>query len=143
MVQATLVLSCILRRGDPKAAVNEIKLPQSPKARARPGERLIGKRGAQPKSSSMFKQPTFMSANFLSLESVIDAAPSTAQPFVTCQFPECSPVIPWTGYVCYDNDLNKTACRIQNRPTTDLINGICKELELRTTECMAGTVLYL
>ena len=45
--------------------------------------------------------------------------------------------------MCYDNDINKTGCRIQNRPTPDQINGICKELELRTTECIAGTLLYL
>lgn len=37
--------------------------PQSIKARARPRERLINK-STRSKSSSMFKQPTFMSANF-------------------------------------------------------------------------------
>ena len=83
-----------------------------------------------------------MSANFLPAETVITAASSAAQPFVTCQFPECTPVIPWTGYVCYDNDVTNISCRIQNRPTPDLINGICKELELGKTECIAGTVLY-
>ena len=76
----------------------------------------------------MFKQPTFMSANFLPSDKVIVAAPSAAQPFVTCQIPECIPVVPWTGYVCYDNDENNVACRIQNRPTPDSINGVYKEL---------------
>ena len=54
-----------------KAAVNDNKLPQSPKARARPPERLISKLSGKPKSSSMLNQPTFMSANFLSSKSVI------------------------------------------------------------------------
>lgn len=115
--------------GRPQAAVKN-KLPQSPKARARPTNHQVASWAAQSKSSGTLKQPTFMSANFLSSESVITAASSAAQPFVTCQFPECTPVVPWTGYVCYDNDVTKIACRIQNRPTTDLINGICKELEI-------------
>ena len=128
--------------GRRKAAANDFKLSQGSKARARPRERLIGRRGTQSKSSSTFKQPTFMSANFLPSESVIVAASSPVQPFVTCQFPQCTPVVPWTGYVCYDNDETKDSCRIQNRPTADSINGLCKELELRTTECVAGNVLY-
>jgi hypothetical protein len=127
--------------GRRKAAVNDVKLPQSPKTRARPRERLIGKLGAQSKSSSTLKQPTFMSANFLSSESVTTAASSAAQPFVTCQFPQCSPVVPWTGYVCFDN-ANRDACRIQNRPTIDSINGVCKELDFKSILCTAGTVTY-
>jgi hypothetical protein len=129
--------------GRPKSAVNDVKLPQSRKARARPRERLSGALGAQSKSSWTFKQPTFMSAFFLASESVIIAASSAAQPLVTCQFPECTPVIPWSGYVCYDNDPNNAACRIQNRPTPDQINGVCKELEFKTILCTGGTVDYL
>ena len=98
----------------PKGAANN-KLPQSPKLRARPRDALTGKCNAQSKSSWPFKQPTFRSANFLPEESVIVAESSTTQPFVTCQFPECTPVIPWTGYVCYDNE-NREECRIQNAP---------------------------
>jgi hypothetical protein len=127
--------------GRQQAAVKQ-KMPQSPKARARPNERSIGKLGAQSKSSRMFNQPTLMSANFLSSERVINTISSAAQPLVACQFPQCTPVIPWTGYVCWDND-QRPACRIQNRPTPDQINGVCKELDLRTTECVAGAVLYL
>ncbi len=114
--------------------------PQLPKARSGPSERLISK-GTRSKSSSIFNQPTFMSANFLSSESVINAAPSTAPPFVTCQFPECTPVIPWSGYVCWDND-NRQSCRVQNRPTPDQINGVCMELEFGKTECVAGVIAY-
>src|SRR5215208_424776 len=124
-----------------KAVINEIKPPPA-KARPRPREPLSTKLGAQSTSSSTFKQPTFMSANFLSGENVITATSSATQPFVTCQFAECTPVIPWTGYVCYDNDPSYDVCRIQNRPTPDQINGICKELEVSKTECIAGTVLY-
>ena len=121
-----------------KAAVNDVKLP---KARARPRDRLIGKLRTQPKSSSKFKQPTFMSANFLPSESVITAVPSTTQS-VTCQFPQCTPVVPWRGYVCYDNNPNKNECRIQNRPTPDHINGICQQLEFKTAGCVAGVFAY-
>ena len=92
--------------------------------------------------ATLSREPTFMSANFLP-ETVIVAESSTTQPFVTCQFPECTPVAPWTGYVCYDNDPEKNICRIQNRPTVDPIGGICRELEHKTTECVAGNVLYL
>jgi len=70
--------------GRPKAAAHDEKLPQPPKARARPRETFIGKLGAP---STLFRQPTFMSANFLPEETVIVAASSTTQPFVTCQFP--------------------------------------------------------
>jgi len=98
--------------------------PQSPKARSGPSDRLISK---GTKSSSTFKQPTFMSANFLSSERVINTASSTALPFVTCQFPECTPVIPWSGYVCWDND-DRQSCRVQNRPTPDTTSGICIRL---------------
>ena len=129
--------------GRPKAVLNDVKPPQSRKPRARPIERSIGKLSEQSNSSSTFNQPTFMSANFLFSDSVITAEPSAAQPFVTCQFPECTPVIPWTGYVCYDNDPSKDECRIQNRPTADQINGVCRELEVRTIFCTAGTVSYL
>jgi hypothetical protein len=73
---------------------------------------------------------------------VITAVPSAAQPFVECPFTQCTPVIPWTGYVCYDNDENKTACRIQNRPTPDQISGVCRELEFKTTLCIAGEIIY-
>ena len=128
--------------GKRKGALSDLKRPQPSTARAGPRDRLIGKLDAQAKSSSMFKQPTFMSANFLSSERLTIVAPSAAQPFVTCPFIQCTPVTPWTGYVCYDNDVTKIACRIQNRPKPDSINGICMELELKTTECVAGTVLY-
>jgi hypothetical protein len=99
--------------GRPKAAAKDKKQLQPPKARARPQETLIGKLGAP---STLFRQPTFMSANFLPEETVIAAASSTTQPFVTCQFPQCTPVVPWTGYVCFDNDPNKTACRSKTGP---------------------------
>lgn len=121
-----------------KAAVN---LPQSPKARERPGERPNGKLSQQSNAYPTFKQPTFMSAKFLSAEEVITAAPSATQPVVTCQFPQCTAVVPWNGYVCYDNQ-QRPVCRLQNRPTPDSLNGVCKELEVRTTECSAGTVQY-
>lgn len=120
--------------GRRKAAAMTDKLPQSPKVRPR--------RGAQSKIASTFTQPTLMSANFLSSESMVTATSSAAQPVVTCLFPQCTPVVPWTGYVCYDNDPNKTACRIQNRPTPDQINGVCKELEFTTTLCVAGNIIY-
>ncbi|HEU4715140.1 MAG TPA: hypothetical protein VFS76_26560 [Pyrinomonadaceae bacterium] len=110
--------------------------PQSPKARSRPNQRLISQ-GKPSKSPSIFNQPTFMSANFLPSKSVSEAS---AAP-VICEFPECSAVIPWTGYVCYDNDPNNARCRIQNRPTPDQ-NGICSELEFGKTECVAGAVTY-
>jgi len=79
-----------------------------------------------------------MSANFLSSKSVSAAAP----PFVACQFPQCTRVIPWAGYVCYDNNEMNNACRIQNRPTPDLIDGVCSELEFGKTICTAGVVGY-
>ena len=120
-----------------KASVNDDKLPQSRRARARPRE-SHGKLGAPSISSSIVNQPTFLSANFLPAESVA-AASSAAEPFVTCEFPECIAVIPWFGYVCYDNDEKKTVCRMQNRPTPS-IDGICQELEMKTTECIAGSV---
>jgi hypothetical protein len=128
--------------GRPKAAGNNVKQPQSQKAQRRPRERLIGKLGVQSTSTSRFNQPAFMSAYFLSSENVITAVPSAAQPFVECPFTQCTPVIPWTGYVCYDNDENKTACRIQNRPTPDQISGVCRELEFKTTLCIAGEIIY-
>jgi hypothetical protein len=83
-----------------------------------------------------------MSANFLSSETLITASSSAAQSLVTCQFPECTPIVPWTGYVCYDNDPNRAACRIQNRPTHDPINGVCREVELKSILCTAGDVTY-
>jgi len=128
--------------GKPKTAAKNNKLPPSQKARAGPRRALNGKLSAHSKNSSMFNQPTFMSANFLSSENVINARSSAMQPLVTCMFPECTPVIPWTGYVCYDNDPENSECRIQNRPTPDPINGVCKELELRSVLCMAGSVSY-
>ena len=128
--------------GRPKAAAKDKTPPRPSKARAGPRETLIGKQGAPSISTSPFRQPTFMSANFLTEETVIAAASSTAQPFVTCQFPQCTPVVPWTGYVCFDNDPNKPACRIQNRPTPDQINGVCKELVFKSILCTAGTVIY-
>ena len=102
--------------GRPKAASKDKKAPDPPKARARPNATL----GAP---ATLSRQPTFMSANFLPEEFVIVAESSTTQPFVTCQVPECTPVVPWTGYVCYDNDPEKNSCRIQNRPTVDPIGG--------------------
>jgi hypothetical protein len=109
--------------------------PRSPQARA-PSEQIST--SMRSKSSLMFSQPTFMSANFLSSESISAAA----QPFVTCLLPECTPVVPWSGYVCYDNDDKNNACRIQNRPIPDPINGVCTELEFGKTECTAGTIVY-
>lgn len=127
--------------GRPRAAAYDEKLPP-PKARARPHDTLIGRLGPPSTSASPFRQPTFMSANFLPEESVIVAGSSTTQPFVTCQLPECTPVIPWTGYVCYDNDPEKNSCRIQNRPTVDPIGGVCRELEFKSILCIAGNVIY-
>jgi hypothetical protein len=73
--------------GRRKAAASNDQLPQPPKARAR--------RGAQSKIASTFKQPTFMSANFLPSESIVTATSSAAQPFVTCLFSQCAPVALW------------------------------------------------
>jgi hypothetical protein len=123
-----------------QAAVNE-KRPQRPKARARPNERLIPKLSTTSRSSAMFSQPTFQSANFLSSENVIDAALSVPQPSVTCPLPECTPVIPWTGYVCWDNQ-ERDSCRLQNRPTPDQNYGICKELTYGKVDCVAGAIAY-
>ncbi len=114
--------------------------PPSPKARSGPRDRSINE-GLRSKSLLRFKQPAFMSANFLPSDSVITAEPSAALPLVTCQFPECTPVIPWTGYVCYDNQ-QRPSCRIQNRPSPDQIKGVCMELEFGKTECIAGVVSY-
>lgn len=119
--------------GRRKAAVND-KLLQPPKARAR--------RDVQSKIASTFTQPTFMSANFLSSDNTVTATTSAAQPTVTCLFPECTPVIPWTGYVCYDNDPQNNDCRIQNRPTPDSQLGVCKELQYGISLCVAGSVPY-
>ena len=85
-----------------------------------------------------------MSASFLSAEDTITAGASETQPLVTCLFPECLAVVPWAGYVCYsnDNDPNKKACEIQNRPTPDQINGVCWELEFKSILCKAGEVIY-
>lgn len=129
--------------GRPKTAVNDVKQPPSRKARARPIGQSIGKLDAESMRSSSFKQPTFMSANFLSAD-VITAGASESQPLVTCLFPECIPVVPWSGYVCYSNvdDPNKKACEIQIRPTPDQINGVCRELEFRSILCKAGAVIY-
>ncbi|HEU4714948.1 MAG TPA: hypothetical protein VFS76_25530, partial [Pyrinomonadaceae bacterium] len=130
--------------GRPKTAVNDVKQPQSRKARARPIRQSIGKLGARSMRSSSFKQPTFMSANFLSAENILTAGTSKTQPLVACLFPECISVVPWAGYVCYSNveDSNKKACEIQNRPTPDQINGVCRELEFRSILCKAGNVIY-
>jgi len=117
-----------------KPAASNDKLPHSPKTRAR--------RSTPAKLASTFTQPTFMSANFLSSESTVTATALAVQPVVTCLFPQCTPVIPWTGYVCFDNDEENNECRIQNRPTPDQINGVCKELEFKTTLCTAGDVIY-
>ncbi len=96
--------------GRRKAAADD-KPPQSSKARAR--------RDVRSKIVSTFTKPTFMSANFLSSESTVIATSSAAHPSVTCLFPQCAPVILWTGYVCYDNDPQNNECRIQNRPIPD------------------------
>jgi hypothetical protein len=77
--------------GRPRAAAKDKKLPDPQKARARPNATLIGKLGAP---STLSRQPTFMSANFLLEETGIVAESSTTQPFVTCQVPECTPVVP-------------------------------------------------
>jgi hypothetical protein len=126
--------------GRPNAAVNSTKPPQSQKAQRRPRERLIGKLGVRSTGTSTFKQPTFMSATFLSSENVTTAVPSAAQPFEDCLFSQCQKVIPHTEYVCYDND-KRSSCEMQNRPTPDL-SGVCKELEFGKTECVAGVVGY-
>ena len=117
-----------------KGAAENDKLKQSPNAKARTD--------VPSPTASSFTEPTFMPANFLSSESTVTATSSVAQPFVTCMFPECTPVIPWTGYVCYDNDPLNNACRIQNRPTPDQINGVCKELEYKIALCTAGNTVY-
>jgi len=123
--------------GRRQAALND--KPQSPNARSRPSERLIRK-GTRAKSSSMFNQPTFMSANFLPSKSA-SAESSAPPPFETCLLPQCSAVIPWAGYVCWDND-NRPSCRLQNRPTPDPISGVCMELEFGKTDCVAGVITY-
>lgn len=120
--------------GRPKAAAKTDDQPQSPKARAR-GD-------AQTKIASTSTEPTFMSANFLTSESVITATSSAVPPVVSCLFPRCTPVKPWTGYVCYDNDPKNEECRIQNGQTPDQIDGVCKELEFKSTLCIAGNVIY-
>ena len=120
--------------GRRKAAANNDTLPRSLNETASHGARL--------KIASTSTEPTFMSANFLSSESILTAKSLAAESLVTCLFPECIPVIPWTGYVCYDNDPENIACRIQNRPTLDPINGVCKELEFKTTLCTAGDIIY-
>ena len=119
-----------------RKAVANIK-PQSPKARARSSGRF-GKR----KSSSNFSQPTFMSANFLPSETPAAVASSAAEQSVICPLPECTAVIPWTGYVCYDNNFQNNECRIQNRPTPDSQLGVCKELQYGISLCVAGSVVY-
>src|SRR5690349_15938331 len=98
-----------------------IRSDQTQSPRTRPRERL--NRGARSKNSLTFSQPTFMSANFLPSKGVITAEPAAAEPPITCQFPQCTAVVPWSGYVCYDNE-NRKSCRIQNRPTPDQINGV-------------------
>ncbi|HEU4510032.1 MAG TPA: hypothetical protein VFR78_17490 [Pyrinomonadaceae bacterium] len=118
------------------------KAPPSPNARAGPQEPSIHKLGDRAKSSLTFNRPTLLSATFLGSENRSSTTSFATQPVVTC-LPECTSVVPWTGYVCYDNDPNRDSCRIQNRPTPDAVNGVCKELERKTTECAAGTVLYL
>ncbi len=125
-----------------KGAEKDGKSPQSRNARARPPERLICNESTQSESYLKFNQPTFMSANFLSSETAITNSTSATRQSVTCQFPECTPIVPWTGYVCYDNDPTKTSCRIQNRPTPDQINGVCRELEFKSILCTAGGVTY-
>src|SRR5215213_8358821 len=62
-------------RQQPAAKNN--KVPQSPR-RAR--------RDVRAEIASTFKQPTFMSANFLSSENMVTATSSGAQPSVTCLF---------------------------------------------------------
>jgi hypothetical protein len=68
-----------------RAAVNDDVSPP-PKARASPREPL-GKLRAHSTGYSISKQPTFMSANFLSSENLITATSSPTQPSVTCLFP--------------------------------------------------------
>lgn len=104
-----------------------------PQKAAPPAREPLGKLRAHSTAHSDLK-PTFMSANFLSVENLITTTSSAVQPSVSCLFSECTPVVPWIGYVCWanDDDPNKDRCRIQNRPTLDIVNGICKELELET-----------
>ena len=124
----------------PKTAVKNDKFPPR-NARGRPRKKSVSKLSAHSKRTSILTRPTFMSANFLSSESVINAAPSAVHPLVICQFPGCIPVVPWTGYVCYDNNPAKNACRIQNRPTAQM-DGVCKQLEFKSIVCTAGAVDY-
>ena len=112
---------------------------ESPKVRSGPSERSITK-GTELKRPSIINEPTFLSANFLSSET-LSAASSAAPSFVTCPLPECTAVTPWSGYVCWDND-NRESCRVQNRPTPNEVSGVCMELEVGKTECVAGTVTY-
>lgn len=111
--------------------------PQSPQARAGASERF-----RKQKSSSNLSQPTFMSANFLPFKTAIAAPSSAAEPSAICLLPACTAVIPWTGYVCYDNDFQNNECRIQNRPTPDSQLGVCKELQYGISLCVAGSVAY-
>jgi len=125
-----------------QAAVKDSESPPQ-KARATLREPLGKLRAHSTEYSS--SKPAFMSANFLSSEDLITTASAAMQPAVSCLFSECTPVVPWTGFVCWanDNDPNKDRCRIQNRPTLDVVNGVCRELELTTTECTAGSETYL
>lgn len=125
-----------------RQATSNDKIIPGPKARAKPNGRSIGKLEPQPKSFGRFNQPAFVPADFLPSDPVIETTSSAPEPIVACALPECQRVIPWTGHVCYDNDPNNESCTLQNRPVPD-DNGVCKELESTTTECSAGTILYL
>jgi hypothetical protein len=124
----------------PRAALND-KGPQSQKGRARPHER-VRKRALQAKASWTVDRPTnFLSAKFLSSEASTNVLlNSTSEAATSCLFPQCVTVIPWSGYVCYDNE-QRDSCRIQNRPQPNPI-GVCRELEFTRVLCTAGTVDY-
>lgn len=106
-----------------------------------PRGRSDGERGTQLKTSWIFDRPaTFSPANFLPSERLIISPPAEEiQPEESCDFP-CLTVVPWSGYVCYDN-AQRPSCQIQNRPVADP-GGICSELVFDKTLCTAGTVTY-
>jgi hypothetical protein len=72
--------------------------PTQPK---RPG----GERGTQSKTSLTIDRPAvFLPAKFLPSESLRNPSLTVmTEPDTSCDFPYCVTVVPWTGYVCYDN----------------------------------------
>src|ERR1700720_946686 len=110
--------------------------PTQPK---RPG----GERGTPSKTSLTIDRPAvFLPAKFLPSESLRNPSLTVMiEPDTSCDFPYCVTVVPWTGYVCYDNGPNAAACNIQNRPVLDPA-GVCSELVHSSVLCTAGDIVY-